>query len=338
MHPRSVASHGSLRLAPAARAALADDDRRIVIVGARGWIGQTLLNLLDEALGADGLAERVVCFGSAPAEITLESGTVVSQRALPTLADLETRPTLLFHLAFLTMDKVSGMVESDYVSANKALSRQVHEALDPIGVDRLFVASSGAAAFADDPQAAAPLRLYGRLKCEDEVLFARWANARADRGVRAAIGRIYSVSGPFMNKHGTYALASFILDALAARPIMVRAPMPVLRSYVAVRELVSFVVAELLGTIPGPAALHFETAGEALELAEVAACVAQVLGTTAPSRTLHSHDANRYVGDHLAWQDLLGRHAIAHMPLEEQIRETAAWFVENVAEEAAVPD
>lgn len=324
-----------LRLAPHAREAILLDDCRIVIVGARGWIGQTLLNLLDEALSAQSFASRVVCFGSGDAEIVLESGMVVKQRALATLSDLDSRPTLLFHFAFLTKDKVSGMPEADYVAANKALTEQIHDALDRIGVTRLFVASSGAAAFADDPDAAADLRLYGRLKYEDEVLFARWANERADQGIRVAIGRIYSVSGPFMNKHGTYALASFILDALAARPVQVKAPMPVLRSYVAVRELLSFVIAELLGPISGPTVVHFETGGEALELGDVADCVAKTLHSTAPSRTIQHQGENRYVGDHAAWQDLLDRHAIVHMPLDEQIRETAAWFVNNVAKDTA---
>lgn len=314
----------SPRFADKPRQAIIADLRRIAVVGARGWIGQTALTLLDEALGHDAFDARVVCFGSQDGTIRLESGREIPQRALSEIGELDERPTLLLHLAFLTKDKVAGMDAEAYTQANHALSGRLHDALDKIGVDRLFVASSGAAAFADDPKAAEDLKLYGRLKREDEELFQRWAE-RAPLKRRAAIGRIYSVSGPFMNKHGTYALASFILDALAGNPIEVRAPMPVLRSYVAVRELLSFVFADLLTDLDG-SVLHFETGGKALELGEVAACTATTLGGTVVRRPIISDEANRYVGDHAAWSELIGRHGIAHMPLAEQIAETAAWF------------
>jgi nucleoside-diphosphate-sugar epimerase len=211
-----------------------------------------------------------------------------------------------------------------YSAANRALSNQVLDALEPIGADRLFVASSGAAAFADDPGAAADLRLYGALKREDEDRFAAWAEA-GPSGRRAAITRIYSVSGPYMNKLQAYALASFILDALAGRPIEVRAPMRVLRSYVAVRELLSVAFAELLAD-DGPAATRFDTGGEALELGEVARTVADVLGGEVVRRPIIESRENRYVGDDAAWTALLSRHGVPHLPLDDQIRETAAYL------------
>jgi nucleoside-diphosphate-sugar epimerase len=211
-----------------------------------------------------------------------------------------------------------------YAAANRALSGQVLDALAPIGADRLFVASSGAAAFADDPGAADDLRLYGALKREDESLFAAWAEALPDRR-RAAVARIYSVSGPYINKHQAYALANFILDALAGRPIEVRAPMRVLRSYVAVRELLSLALALLLEEA-GPTAARFDTGGEALELGAVAQAVAGVLGGEVVRRSVTEARENRYVGDDLAWRALLARHGIAHLTLQDQIRETAAYL------------
>ncbi|RZI60302.1 MAG: hypothetical protein EOP94_01720, partial [Zymomonas sp.] len=60
------------RLSEPARRMISADNRRIVLVGARGWIGRSLLTLLHEALGAEDLARRVVCFGSAEATLRLE--------------------------------------------------------------------------------------------------------------------------------------------------------------------------------------------------------------------------------------------------------------------------
>lgn len=312
------------RLAYPARRSLLADDRRIVIVGARGWIGRTAIDLLREALGPDSFAQRVVCFGSADGEVAMGARDAVPQRALARLTDLDPRPTLLLHLAFLTKDKVAGMDPAAYEETNRALSRFVHDALDPIGVDRLFVASSGAAAFADDPAAADDLRLYGRLKRDDEELFATWAMTRPDVR-RVVTGRIYSLSGPWINKCETYALASFILDALAGRPIEVRAPMPVLRSYVAVRELLSLVLAALTAE-HGESVLHFETGGQPLELGEVAAVAARVLGGEVARAPMTQDGENRYVGDDDVWQALLRRFELTHLPLDQQILETACWL------------
>jgi nucleoside-diphosphate-sugar epimerase len=315
---------GYFRLAPGVRSRIRDDARRIVVVGARGWIGRSALALLLEALGQEAFSERVACFGSDTATVDLENGFAAPQRPLAELGRLEAKPTLLLHLAFLTKDKVAGMDPEAYAAANRALSRQVLDALAPIGADRLFVASSGAAAFADDPEAAADLRLYGALKREDEILFAAWAEARPEAR-RAAAARIYSVSGPYINKHQAYALANFILDALAGRPIEVRAPMRVLRSYVAVRELLSLTFAQLLAD-DSPAAARFDTGGETLELGAVAQAVAEALGGEVVRRPITEARENRYVGDDAAWTALLSRHGIAPLPLHDQIRETAAYL------------
>lgn len=313
----------SMRLAEPARGALLADERRIVIVGARGWIGRTALALLREALSPIDFATRVVCFGSASGEVELETGGTVPQRALATLGELPPRPTLLLHLAFLTKDKAAGMDADAYTQANRTLSGQVLDALGGIGADRVFVASSGAAAFANDPEAAADLRLYGQLKAEDEERFAAWAHEAEGR--RVAIGRIYSVSGPFINKLDTYALASFILDALAGRAIEVRAPMSVLRSYVPVRELLSFVFATLLR--PGGAAeQRFDTGGEAMELAQVAQIVAELFGVPVHRKPIVDGRENRYVGDHARWCSLLAELGMAPAPLPGQIAETAAYL------------
>lgn len=304
------------------------------MVGARGWIGRTLLSLLREALGDAQFAERVFCFGSAEGEVRLADGVTVTQRALARLGDLPPAPTILFHLAFLTKDKVAGMDPDAYVAANRNLSALVSGALDVIGVDRLFVASSGAAAFADDPKANADLRLYGKLKCEDENSFSAWAERRPALR-RAVIGRIYSVSGPWMNKHENYALASFILDALAGREIEVRAPMRVFRSYVAVRELLSLVVMTLLDRLGG-AVLSFSTGGEPLELGDVATQVAKQYDRRVLRCPVTSPEDNLYVGDCEAWLSLLARYELTHLALEGQIAETAAWLEREVGREPSI--
>jgi UDP-glucuronate decarboxylase len=306
-------------------AALSADERRIVVVGAGGWVGRAFLRGLHEALGKAAFGERVVSFGSSTRAVDLGDSITLTQRPLGTLADLPPQPSAVFHLAFLTKDKVAGMDLDAYRTANRELSGTVYHALNAIGADRLFVASSGAAAFADDPDASEDLRVYGALKREDEDRFANWA--MADGGRRAVITRIYSLSGPFINKHETYALASFISDALAARPIAVRAPMRVVRSYVGIRELMSLVIVQLLGD-EGRQVHRFDSGGQPLELGEVAAEVARVLGGSVERAPITVPRDNVYAGSAETYAALLGVAGIAQLSLERQIAETATTLQE----------
>src|SRR3546814_4953036 len=90
------------------------------------------------------------------------------QRPLADLIKLPYQPTYLLHFAFLTKDRAETMQEADYCAANRAIRQSVLDALDPIGVEAGFIASSGAAQFADDMLAKPAMRLYGMLKREDE--------------------------------------------------------------------------------------------------------------------------------------------------------------------------
>jgi len=314
-------------LAPSAVSELLKDTRRIVVVGAGGWVGRGLLRSLHSALGADAFSQRVFAFGSSTRMIDLGDTISIAQRPLDELAWLHPQPTALFHLAFLTKDKVAVTDREEYCETNRALSNTVLEALSAIGADRLFVASSGAAAFADDPSASEDLRIYGGLKREDEDRFVAWAEA--DTGRRAVVTRIYNLTGPFINKHDTYALASFIIDALAGRPISVRAPMRVARSYVAISELVSLVLFQLLGS-GGVPVYRYDSGGEVLELREVAAEVARVLGGTVVRAPITESMDNNYTGDTETYASLLEAAGLAPVPLGQQILNTAITIVSEL--------
>jgi nucleoside-diphosphate-sugar epimerase len=256
----------------------------------------------------------------------LGNGRTISQRPLSELASLPPSPSLLLHLAFLTKDKVAGISEADYIAANHAITQAVAEALLVVDVRALWVASSGAAYRADDASAAPAMQLYGRLKRDDEDRFATWAQTT---GRRAVIIRVFNVSGPHINKPEHYALASFILDALAGRPVVVKAPHRVERGIVAIRELMNVVFAELLGAVSGVE--RFDSGGVAAELGEIAAEVAQVLGAPGAQRAAISGTRiDRYLGDEAIWDGLCRRHGVMRVGMADQIRETAAFLAEAV--------
>ena len=280
--------------------------------------------MLKDALGS-ALPDRVHCFGASSRTLTLMSGATIDQQPLSRLAELDQRPTLLLHLAFLTKDRAEAMDEAAYRAANRGLSQIVLDNLDRIGAQCVFVASSGAARFADDPAKSAAMRLYGELKRDDEDAFAAWARAR---GMRAVITRIFNISGPHGNKLQSYAMSALMIEAMAGRPVAVRAPHRVVRGYVAIRELMSLAFALMLDSVPG--VIRFDTGGEPMELAEVADAIASLTGGTAIRAALTSDADDCYVGERTAYDRLLADHRIATVPFVQQLGDTRSDLVQRV--------
>jgi nucleoside-diphosphate-sugar epimerase len=297
---------------------------RIVVAGAGGWIGLATIEQLHGILG-DNFERRVVCFGSRARTLSLRGGLRVGQRPLEEMADLPPAPTLVIYLAFLTQEKAGLMSHDEYISANRAISDQVRRALEPIGAEAVFVASSGAIEMVGQAGADPNKALYGSLKLRDEARFGQWAEQRRKRAV---IARIYSLSGPYINKLHSYALASFIADAMADRPIKVRSPWPVFRSYVAVDELMS--VAFGLLTDGGAGVTRFDTGGcRGFEMEEIATAVAVALGSRrgVERRPMTEESLDRYVGDPTSYKEFMRAAQVEPIKFTKQIHETARYMM-----------
>jgi nucleoside-diphosphate-sugar epimerase len=302
---------------------LRDGPWRVVVVGAGGWLGLATLELLHGLFG-ERFAERVKCFGSGARTLVLRGGLAVDQQPLSSLADLPPGPTLVLHLAFLTQEKAKAMPQAEYVAANRAITGAVLAALDGLGAEAVFLPSSGAVYMVDRPDAQESMRLYGRLKLEDEANFAEWSQRRHRRAV---IARVFNLSGPYINKQSSYALACFIADALAGRPIEIRATRPVLRSYVAISELMSVAFGALTDGEVGP--ILFDTAGDdILEVGDIAAVVQRNLGAGRGVRRppLTESRSDRYTGDGAVYRGLRDRLGIEPIAFARQVEETSRFM------------
>ena len=308
-------------LAPPVAEIVRSSTARIVITGAGGWIGMATLELLKAALGP-GFPARVRCFGLSRRNLYLIDGTTIEQRSLAEIATLPPAPTIVLHLAFLTKDRAEAMDEHAYRAANHALDETLLDALDAIGADAVFVASSGAATRGDDPQATPAMRLYGSLKREQEEMFAAWAEQHRKRTV---IARIFNLSGPHINKQESYALAAFINDALAGRPIAIRSDHRVIRGYVAVRELMSLAFALLLDG--QQKVTRFDSGGEPMEMQDIAAAVAEQfvrvsIDRPRSGRMLDPMAVDQYAGNDGPYRALLADHHIEPVSFALQVTET----------------
>lgn len=315
----------TLRFPERLRGRIASGPDRFIVTGAGGWFGRATLELLDEALG-DSLSDRVAAFAASGRSYRLRSGRELALAPLSSLRHLPPgdRPTHLAHYAFLTREKVAGMPAERYVAANREITRLTTEAALRLGVSGAFTTSSGAIydgirerelALAGNP--------YGALKLEEEEAF---SGLSAD-GVRTAICRVFNVSGPFINKD--YALGSFLGAALRGEDIRIAARTRVVRSYVHVRDIVAAGFSIMLG-LAEPPARPFDTAGaEVVEVGDLARRIRAVLDlpqlgiSRDPMIEAPEH---RYVGDGARLEALARRTGIPLAPLDEQIRDTAAYM------------
>jgi nucleoside-diphosphate-sugar epimerase len=297
-----------------------------IVTGAAGWLGRATLEMFDEALGPD-LPERIHPFARAARLEKLRSGRSLFLRSLAELEHIPEKPDgyFLIHFAFLTREKVSAAGIDDYVDQNRQLTRLTVAQAARLAVRGTFSTSSGAVYRKDGALehdlAANP---YGFLKLEEEVAF---ANNAVRVGGRAQICRVFNLAGPFLNKD--YAIGSMIADALAGRPIAIRAPHQVYRSFTHVRDVVAVGIAGMMGVV-GASNQPYDTAGgETVEMRALAERVREVLrrpelDIVRPPPSGAAWD--RYVGDGTAFAAMRRQLGGAPFTLEEQIRDTAEYL------------
>lgn len=310
-----------------ARKLIRDSELDYVVVGAAGWIGRATLDVLWTALGSSAFEKRVVVLGSQTRAVELRPGVTVLCRALPEWRNVLPRGScIVIHNAFLTRDRVAGMPLDAYVRQNRALSAEVLELARLADLRGVVLPSSGAVYGRDGALetdlAANP---YGALKAEDERAFTDLARAR---GAALAIPRIFGLSGEYINKLDTYALASVIEALRQGEPVRLKARHPVLRSYVYVGDLLGLALSIVLAR--EPSIELFDTAGEMpVEIGELARLAATTLGRSDPA-ILRDFDptlsADRYVGNPDRIRALFRAHGIAPLSLSDQVARTAAYL------------
>ena len=318
---------GTLRLTAANRAALAASEAPVVVVGPSGWLGSAALALLDQAFDHD-LSRRLLVFGSHARPIPLPSGRQVACHALDALGTADLTGSSVLHFAYLTKDKTQSVTVDDYIAANDAIQAHVLRAVATAapggGPGGLFFASSGGVYQGKVP--GHPTRddnLYGWMKLRHEAEFAA-AAARA--GVGFVNGRIFSISGEYINKVDLYALASMLVAIKQGGPIRLTADHEVWRSYTYVGDVINLALALVLKR----ETCSLDIAGEqAIEIGDLARLCTAVTGRPniaieRPAMT--AAPANSMIGDHLAYYDLMAREGIRPLALDAQVAATAAYL------------
>ena len=252
----------------ALQGALRPDDR-IVISGASGWMGRSLLHelyLADPSIFPD----RILALGTHSREITVFDGPTI--QIFETNLDLvrDWQPTVAVHLAYLTADRLAHLDPRDFAEMNKEIS-QFGSELQGIPSLRAFMFASSGAALQVGGKSPLAQHPYATQKALDEATYTSSESAQITPTLMA---RLWSVTGPHCTRPQEFAFSNMILQFLQTGAIKVEAPGPVLRKYVDAGEFLSVC---LTLNLQGKSRI-IDSAGDLVEIRDLARAISRELG------------------------------------------------------------
>jgi nucleoside-diphosphate-sugar epimerase len=297
----------------------------LVVTGATGWFGRTALHELQQLLGPDAFLRRVRPFASRSRTIASTGFADGVERPIPVaplaeLPELAAREPIeaLLHTAFLTREYVERVGVEAYISVNRGITDLVSRSLKASPSARAVLISSGAAAALDgvacleEHLQADP---YGVLKSEEE--------RRLSEITDTLVLRAYAVSGRFMRDPEQFALGDFLLRALAGLPIVIKAPMPVIRGYGHAGDMVNLAF-RWLWSEHLPPGHPIAAVSHEVELLELASLISSLYNLQPTSSAIdHRLSPNRYSADPFTYRNLLCSLQIVPRSQVDQIFDTA---------------
>jgi nucleoside-diphosphate-sugar epimerase len=287
--------------------------QRILVLGASGWFGRTLLSMMS------GAGRELLLVGSKERDILVAHQEFHIQEWSHSFLS-EFNPELVFDFAFLTRDQELLLGPTEFNRVNAMLTERLKAVSEFPSVKKLLTVSSGATKVPKFSQSGTGPDSYGQQKAAVEELL---TDASTQSGLEVVVARAWSVSGGFVQKPHNYAFSDFVASGIRDRVVRVNAPHLVRRRYCSVEDFLAV-------SFSGGADQSFyelDSAGELVELEELANLVARELGGI-PVEVKHfdrsSSIPDDYFSDGIEWSSAVRKLNFAPTDLSTQVRNVIA--------------
>jgi nucleoside-diphosphate-sugar epimerase len=282
---------------------------RVLVLGATGWFGSTMLALLEHHPA------------SVLAVASRSRDHRVGDRTWPVFAYDRDQivgfaPTLVLDFAYLTRGYEVELGGEEYARRLAELAAQFEDVARLPSVRAVLTVSSGAAlAVPEGPSL--PVGAYGEGKRGIEAL----AVSLADPARSVLVARAYSLSGALVGDPLAYAFSDLVLQARTGL-VEVRSPGAVWRRYCGVEDYLAVCVADLMDGRSGTV----DSGGPLVELRDLAEQIADQYPGPRPTVAYQAPVGAplTYASDDQAWSRACARHGYAPAALDEQIRAVQA--------------
>ena len=291
---------------------------RLVIIGASGWYGKTLIHEYVVAYGREAAFKNLQLYGSHPSQLEIEIEDVKIVFPVNDLAEASRRSFTtydgLIWYAFVLKNRLSTISKEEYWRKKQLFAENVFACLNANLHLRIIYFSSGVAyglkdrpSYQSDP--------YAHLKMLYEHKL---------RGLGELVTFYpYATLGKYVRDHRLFAASSFIYQAMKSGQIEIRARMPVIRSYGYVNDF-SRLILRLYeekdwksADIPSKIVPVTHT----IDLIQLANEIADALGQSIKitSSVDAKHEPSIYSTTNYAYTAHLKRFGIAATPLRQQL-------------------
>ena len=209
-----------------------EEQKKIVITGATGWVGQNFLYELQKLIPQEIFNDVVIAFGSREKVISSSAYKIpikIKIHSLDNIKDLliYNKDFVLIHTAFLTREKIKIYGVDEYIKINNKIIKTIEQILSLNGSKKSLLISSGAVENINE--VASNINIlkedpYGYLKFKEEEVFKKSQNS--------LILRIYGLTGKFIRDPEIFAFGNFLLSAKKNQAIKIKSQKEVIRSYV----------------------------------------------------------------------------------------------------------
>lgn len=248
------------------RATLSKSKELIVISGATGWLG---LSLLEEIAKTQFCSiEQIVLISSQIKEVET-SNRIIKTNTWKNLA-INSPVGIYFDFAFQTQEKIIGLGEEKYIEANEKLIENSVNFIKSYKPKAIFLASSGAVYGKNYSSNPNPSSIYGKLKLKQEAKISKIA---VDENLNLLISRVFNLSGRHINKFQTFAIAQMIKSAMDDNYIKVLSDYKVFRRYTDVNQFTRLILNLLISKKVG----IFDSGGPLIEIRELALEIKKII-------------------------------------------------------------